>query len=64
MFVCDIAVFVHMCIQVYTCEFTLVVVCIHQCTHVHEDQRLRLVSSSTSIHLTLEIGSVIKPIAH
>lgn len=57
-------VFVHMCIQVYTYEFTLVVVCIHQCTHEPEDQRSRLVSASISIHLTLEIGSVIKPVAH
>lgn len=62
-FVCDIDMFVHMCIQVCTYEFTLVV-CMLQCTHAHEDQRSRLVSASISIHLTLEIGSVIKHVAH
>ena len=62
--VCDMDVFVHMCMQEYTYKFTLVVVCMHQCTHAPEDQRSRLVSASISIHLTLEIGSVIKPVAH
>lgn len=54
----------HMCMQVHTNKFTLVVVCVHQCTHAPEDQRSSLVYSSISIHLTLEIGSVIKPVAH